>query len=136
MLLDSEISPVLRVYRKACLRQINFYLHDVHLSLITLALSTSTISYIKFIATLSIPVQFRFFLSFLQRRLNVNKVWNIICIMASTNDVTHMTGLGLLSNLNTASAERLFYYHRGIETADKTSKKAPILVLIHGYPQS
>jgi hypothetical protein len=50
-----------------------------------------------------------------------------------SDDIEFMTDLGLKSSISTLEAERLFYYARGIEDA---SLKAPVLVLIHGYPQS
>jgi hypothetical protein len=53
--------------------------------------------------------------------------------MATINDVNHMTSLGLESNITTATTDKVFYYHRGLAGADASS---PILVLIHGYPQS
>jgi hypothetical protein len=53
--------------------------------------------------------------------------------MTTTNDVNYMTGLGLESNITTASTDKIFYYHRGLDGADASK---PILVLIHGYPQS
>jgi hypothetical protein len=53
--------------------------------------------------------------------------------MQSTNDVSLMTSLGLKSNITTTSADKTFYYHRGLETCDSST---PILVLIHGYPQT
>lgn len=53
--------------------------------------------------------------------------------MESTNDVKLMTGLGLKSNISTASADKSFYYQRGLASADGSK---PILVLIHGYPQT
>ncbi len=51
-----------------------------------------------------------------------------------TDDVSHMTSLGLKSNIATLSVrDKLFYYMRGL---DKVSASNPILVLIHGYPQT
>lgn len=50
------------------------------------------------------------------------------------DDVTHMTGLGLESNFSTLGKERIFYYHRGIAGGKEIEK--PVLVLLHGYPQS
>ncbi|TVY73616.1 Fluoroacetate dehalogenase [Lachnellula suecica] len=63
----------------------------------------------------------------------MDALWDTSCITASTNDVKHMTSLGLESNINNAATERVFYYHRGIKNKDID---APILVLIHGYPQT
>ncbi|KUJ17017.1 alpha/beta-hydrolase [Mollisia scopiformis] len=48
------------------------------------------------------------------------------------DDVTHMTGLGLESNFSTLGRDRIFYYQRGIY--GEISR--PILVLLHGYPQT
>ncbi|KAF8863164.1 alpha/beta-hydrolase [Acephala macrosclerotiorum] len=45
-----------------------------------------------------------------------------------------MTGLGLESNYSTLGRDRIFYYHRGIAGGEKIQK--PVLVLLHGYPQS
>ena len=53
--------------------------------------------------------------------------------MQSTNDVSLMTSLGLKSNITTASADKTFYYQRDLDTYDGSK---PILVLIHGYPQT
>jgi hypothetical protein len=53
--------------------------------------------------------------------------------MQSTNDVSLMTSLGLKSNITIASADKTFYYHRGLETYNSSM---PILVLVHGYPQT
>jgi pimeloyl-ACP methyl ester carboxylesterase len=47
----------------------------------------------------------------------------------ASQDVEHMTSLGL--ELSLAKEDKLFYYHRGL-----TDVKKPILVLLHGYPQS
>lgn len=44
-------------------------------------------------------------------------------------DVLHMTSLGL--ERSPATKDKLFYYHRGL-----TDIKKPVLVLLHGYPQS
>ncbi|KAE8441237.1 hypothetical protein EG329_005601 [Mollisiaceae sp. DMI_Dod_QoI] len=59
--------------------------------------------------------------------------WDTSCINDINNDVSHMTSLGLESNLSTAATDKIFYYHRGIKNASTTS---PILVLLHGYPQT
>ncbi|RDW63534.1 putative fluoroacetate dehalogenase [Coleophoma cylindrospora] len=59
--------------------------------------------------------------------------WDTNCINDITNDVSHMTSLGLESNLSTAASDKIFYYHRGIKDASPAS---PILVLLHGYPQT
>jgi hypothetical protein len=53
--------------------------------------------------------------------------------LLSNRDVTHMTNLGLKSNLSTSSADGIFFYQRGLQEA---GKKTPILVLIHGYPET
>ena len=53
--------------------------------------------------------------------------------MTPTDDVTHMLGLGLESNISTAAIEKVFYYHRNLKNAKNST---PILVLVHGYPQS
>ena len=53
--------------------------------------------------------------------------------MESTNDVKLMMGLGLKSNISTSSTDKTFYYQRGLENVDGSK---PILVLIHGYPQT
>jgi hypothetical protein len=53
--------------------------------------------------------------------------------MELTNDVSLMTGLGLESNISTALEDGNFYYQRGLGKVDKST---PILVLIHGYPQT
>ena len=49
-------------------------------------------------------------------------------IMASAQDTNHMISLGLES-----VEDSLFYYHRNLENL---KPNAPILVLLHGYPQS
>lgn len=54
-------------------------------------------------------------------------------MMGSEDDVNHMHSLGLESNTSTAADDKLFYYHRGLANA---SHETPILVLIHGYPQT
>ncbi|KAF4635650.1 hypothetical protein G7Y89_g2439 [Cudoniella acicularis] len=59
--------------------------------------------------------------------------WDKSCIKASTRDVEHMTSLGLESNINKTPEEKIFYYRRGI---GQNPKNSPILVLIHGYPQT
>jgi pimeloyl-ACP methyl ester carboxylesterase len=48
--------------------------------------------------------------------------------MAPTQDISHMTSIGLESTQDT-----LFYYHRNLQNL---SPKTPILVLLHGYPES
>jgi hypothetical protein len=48
-------------------------------------------------------------------------------------DITHMTNLGLKCNDPNSSEDGLFFYQRGLEKADGT---VPILVLIHGYPET
>jgi len=53
--------------------------------------------------------------------------------MGPSKDIDHMTSLGLESNLTTAATDKVFYFHRGIKDATSTN---PILILIHGYPQS
>jgi len=63
----------------------------------------------------------------------MDSLWDTSCIAASTNDIKHMTGLGLDSNVNTTAAEKIFYYHRGIKDLKAGT---PILVLLHGYPQT
>jgi hypothetical protein len=63
----------------------------------------------------------------------MDKLWDTSCITASTNDVEHMTSLGLQSNISTAAEEKTFHYHRGIK--DPRNDK-PTLVLLHGYPQT
>lgn len=59
--------------------------------------------------------------------------WDTACISAFSDDIKHMTNLGLESNVNTAATDKVFYYHRGI-TGVKV--ETPILVLLHGYPQT
>ena len=44
-----------------------------------------------------------------------------------------MLGLGLESNISTAATDKVFYYYRSLNNAKHST---PILVLIHGYPQS
>lgn len=63
----------------------------------------------------------------------MDALWDTSCITASTNDVEYMTSLGLESNISTAAEERAFYYHRGIKNIKNDT---PILVLLHGYPQT
>jgi hypothetical protein len=63
----------------------------------------------------------------------MDALWDTSCITASTNDVEYMTSLGLESNISTAAEEKAFYYHRGIKN---TKIEKPILVLLHGYPQT
>lgn len=46
-----------------------------------------------------------------------------------SKDVQHMTSLGLQQN--SSSDNKLFYYHRGLMDVNR-----PVLILIHGYPQS
>jgi hypothetical protein len=58
---------------------------------------------------------------------------NMSTTLLSNGDVTHMTKLGLESNLSTSSADGIFFYQRRLQEA---GKKAPILVLIHGYPET
>jgi hypothetical protein len=53
--------------------------------------------------------------------------------MASGEDVKLMTGLGLESNIDTFEKDGVFYYHRALQIG---STKTPVLVLIHGYPQT
>ncbi|EHL00331.1 alpha/beta-Hydrolase [Glarea lozoyensis ATCC 20868] len=59
--------------------------------------------------------------------------WDKSCITASTDDVDYMTSLGLKSNLKTTAEEKLFYYSRGLEDVKPDT---PVLVLLHGYPQT
>lgn len=59
--------------------------------------------------------------------------WDQSCITRESADVVYMTNLGLQSNINTAAADKLFYYQRGIATLPNA---VPILVLLHGYPQT
>jgi hypothetical protein len=55
-------------------------------------------------------------------------------IMTTTNDVEHLTSLGLKpDSFKTSCGSEVFAYHREIRGSD-TSKI--ILVLIHGYPQT
>ncbi|KAL2060884.1 hypothetical protein VTL71DRAFT_8936 [Oculimacula yallundae] len=58
---------------------------------------------------------------------------NAMLFSESAHDLIYMTSLGLESNIRTAEADKMFYYHRGLEKLDGSQ---PILVLIHGYPQS
>jgi hypothetical protein len=53
--------------------------------------------------------------------------------MASGEDFKLMTGSGLESNIDTLEKDGVFYYHRGLQNG---STKTPILLLIHGYPQT
>ena len=52
------------------------------------------------------------------------------------------TSLGLASNLETAVRDKVFYYHRGIVVKegqggkDDNAGRRPVLVLLHGYPQT
>lgn len=59
--------------------------------------------------------------------------WDTSCITASTEDVKYMTSLGLESNIETAAIDKVFYYHRGIKDVKVAT---PILVMLHGYPQT
>ncbi|KAH6673352.1 putative Fluoroacetate dehalogenase [Halenospora varia] len=63
----------------------------------------------------------------------MESTWEESCLKAITDDVSHMESLGLESNLDTASMDSLFYYSRGIE---RQKIDTPVLVLIHGYPQT
>ena len=49
------------------------------------------------------------------------------------DDFVYMKSLGLESNISTAATEKVFCYHRDLKD---WSTSSPILVLIHGYPQS
>lgn len=53
--------------------------------------------------------------------------------MASRDDIKLMEGLGLEHNIHTLEKDGIFYYHRGLKCG---SPKTPVLVLIHGYPQT
>lgn len=63
----------------------------------------------------------------------MDSLWDTNCITTTTNDVEHMKGLGLESNISTAAEDKTFYYHRGLKNL---SNEKPILVLLHGYPQT
>ncbi|KAG9231319.1 putative Fluoroacetate dehalogenase [Amylocarpus encephaloides] len=60
-------------------------------------------------------------------------MWDTTCITASSDDIKYMESLGLHSNVETTTANKVFYYQRGISNAKVGT---PILVLIHGYPQT
>lgn len=49
------------------------------------------------------------------------------------DDVTHMEGLGLRSNFDKLGRDRIFYYEIGFI---EESVPKPILVLLHGFPQT
>jgi hypothetical protein len=51
----------------------------------------------------------------------------------SNSDVTYMTSLGLECNLSTSSEDGLFFYQRNLQNANE---RTPVLVLIHGYPET
>jgi hypothetical protein len=63
----------------------------------------------------------------------MDAIWDTACISASSEDVDYMTKLGLKSNFNTAATDRVFHYSRGLEDVKAST---PILVLLHGYPQT
>jgi hypothetical protein len=49
-------------------------------------------------------------------------------------DVSYMKSLGLECNLSTSLEDGLFFYERGLQ--QEANGTAPILVLIHGYPET
>jgi hypothetical protein len=51
----------------------------------------------------------------------------------SNSDVTYMTSLGLECNISTSSEDGLFFYQRNLQNA---TERTPVLVLIHGYPET
>jgi hypothetical protein len=53
--------------------------------------------------------------------------------MQSIHDISLMTSLGLKSNITTPSTDKTFNYQRGLENYDSSK---PILVVLHGYPQT
>ncbi|KAH7312870.1 putative Fluoroacetate dehalogenase [Rhexocercosporidium sp. MPI-PUGE-AT-0058] len=63
----------------------------------------------------------------------MNSSSNTECFSASAHDIRYMTSLSLESNISTAATDKIFHYHRGLEHLNGSK---PILVLIHGYPQS
>jgi hypothetical protein len=55
-------------------------------------------------------------------------------VAARTNDVEHLTSLGLKhDSFKTSCGSEVFAYHREIRGSDASKI---ILVLIHGYPQT
>ncbi|TVY35054.1 Fluoroacetate dehalogenase [Lachnellula occidentalis] len=54
--------------------------------------------------------------------------------LENDKDVQHMTSLGLRFNILTTTEGKIFYYERGIW--DVMTERLPILVLLHGYPQT
>lgn len=63
----------------------------------------------------------------------MDSTWDTACITASSDDIKYMTNLGLESNVYSAAADRVFYYQRGIKDVQAGM---PILLLLHGYPQT
>ncbi|KUJ08381.1 putative Fluoroacetate dehalogenase [Mollisia scopiformis] len=63
----------------------------------------------------------------------MDSLWDTRCITASSSDVEYMTSLGLESNFNTVIADKIFYYQRGLKDVKADT---PILVMLHGYPQT
>ena len=63
----------------------------------------------------------------------MDSLWDKACIKASVDNVTHMANIGLDSNIDTTAIDKIFYYHRGIK---ELKANTPILVLLHGYPQT
>ena len=53
---------------------------------------------------------------------------------APNGDVSYMTSLGLDRNLSSDSEDGLFFYQRGLQ--QHANGTAPVLVLIHGYPET
>jgi hypothetical protein len=63
----------------------------------------------------------------------MDTIWEADCITAFSDDIEYMTSLGLDSNVNTAATDRTFYYSRGLKSV---TAGTPLLVLLHGYPQT
>lgn len=63
----------------------------------------------------------------------MDSLWDVNCIKARVDDVNYMTSLGLESNIESAATDKIFYYHRDLK---KSSSSRPVLVLLHGYPQT
>ena len=65
--------------------------------------------------------------------ISMSSLSNTELYSESADDFTYMKSLGLESNISTAAAEKVFYYHHDLK---HWNASFPILVLIHGYPQS
>ncbi|CAG8960717.1 hypothetical protein HYFRA_00002253 [Hymenoscyphus fraxineus] len=51
----------------------------------------------------------------------------------SVDDIQYITSLDLESNIESAAKDKIFFYHRGVK---ELSHGKPILMLLHGYPQT